>query len=417
LSTAPACPTCGKIDLPDQEIAPKEKREEYCDCVKWTTMDQCVGLACRNAKELVGDAELLFKAGRLETATALITFAKEEEGKAVMAAQWWLQRKNLTRDEYFERFRARDSHLQKLVEATRIHYTQSMPDWWRKRTAEDELNRRERALYTDYDFELRQWALPRLEFMAQLNPEIALEGEKHFEKFDSLVIQQDIKGIRMRVDWFLGQFQKRKSEHIPGAVVVLPDRKPTLLPVSKQFTLSFLQEMETALVDKRDELRNTIADTRYAKWPSFLSTSLIDSYRKYIQDEKLPENKRILTKLLVDELRRGTFGDFLTVLHFTERKWEYLGAMKLMNDFAGRFGIPFCRQHRYPSIVKRPLNRISERRGRPPFDVVQQWRDSYRECFDVIRTDNPSRDALKKYWKLETDFKNLFTYSDWSLVL
>lgn len=365
-------------------------------------MDQCVGLACRNAKGLVGDAELLFKAGRLETAAAFITFAKEEEGKAVMAAQWWFQRKNLTRDEYFEGFRARDSHLQKLVEATRIHYTQSMPDWLRKKTAEDELNRRERALYTDYDFELRQWVLPRLEFMAQLNPEMALEGEKHFEKFDSLVIQQDIKGIRTRVDWFLGQFQKRKNEHIPGAVVVLPDSEPTLLPVPKRFTLSFLQEMETALVDKRDALRNIIADTKYAKCPSFLSTSLIDNYRKQIQDEKLLENKRILTKLLVDELRRSTFGDFLTVLHFTERKWEYLSAMKLMNDFASRFGIPFCRQRRYPSIVKRLLNRLSERRSRPPFDVVQQWRDSYRECSVAIRTDNPSRDALKKYWKLET---------------
>lgn len=409
------CPTCGKTELARGEFAPRE--EKYCDCVKWSTQDQCVALACRNAKVLLDDADLLFKARRLESAFVFITFAKEEVGKAVMAAQWWFQHKDLTRDEYYETFRNRESHLQKLVEATKVQFTQSMPDSLRKRTAQDELDRRERALYTDYDFSLRQWALPRLEFIAQIDPKSALEGEEVFRRFDTLMIEHDIQGLRKDVDSFLGLFQKRKGEQIPGAVIGVPDREPKILTPPKRFTLPFLNGMERALVDKRDELRNMIAETKYAKWPSFYSSTLVESYRSYIEAEKSPEGKRVMTKLLVDELRRGVFGDFLSVLHMKERGFEYLQTLKLMDDFAGQFGIPFCRVRRYPAFVKRLLNAINERRGMPPFDVVQRWRDSYRRCAKVVKGDNPPREALKKYWELQGDFKNLFVYSDWSLVL
>ena len=417
VSDSPTCHTCGKLDLLEGAVAPKERRDQYCDCVKWSSMDQCVALACRNAKQLIGDAELLFKNGRLETAAAFVTFAKEEEGKAVMAAQWWFQKKNLTHDEYIEAFRGRDSHLKKLVEATRIHYTQSMPDVLREVNAKYELDKRERALYTDYDFGLRRWSLPTFELIAQVDPESAEEGEKIAARFDSIIIKDEIRSIRIKADWFLEQFQKKKNESIPGAVVALPDREPTLWPVPRKFTVSFLQDMETALIDERDQLRNMIADTRFAKWPSFFPAASVEFYRTRIHEEKSQENKRILTKLLVDELRRGTFGDCLTVLHSKERKFEYQGAMRLMDEFANRFGVPFCRERRYPPVVKRTINKINKKRSKRPFDVVQEWRDALRECSSAVRTDNPSHEGLRMYWKLERAFQNLFMYSDWSLSL
>ena len=378
-------------------------------------MDQCIKLACKNAKRLADDAELLFKAGRPESAFVFITFAKEEEGKAVMAAQWWLQRKNLTRKEYFDTFRARESHEQKLVEATRIQFTQSMPDGLRKATAHDDITRREDALYTDYDFSLRQWALPRLEFVSQLSPAFAAEGKDALTKFDQLVIKQDIVGIRKDIASFLSFFEKNKNEHIPGAAIAIPDREPKLRAVPRRYKLSQLREMETAMVDKRDEYRNMVAGSRFAKWPT-LSIPWIDDLRKKRDEAKPDEDRRVLTKLVVDDLRRSLNVEFDKVLDLVDDKGDYVKELTLMNEYAVKFAIPFCRQRRYPWPVKRMMNIINERRDKMPFDLGQWWHDSYHGCSNAFRTMGMSEEARYRFFKVKAHFHDLVVFSDWTLV-
>lgn len=401
------CPTCAKLDLPDGAVAPTEKRDDYCDCIKWTTLDQCIKLACKNAERLVGDAELLFKAGRLESALVFITFAEEEVGKAVMASQWWFQRKNITRDQYYETFRDRESHLQKLIEASKLHSVQSMPEILRVHIAKDQLSRRERALYTDYDFGLREWTLPRLDFVSRFDPEAAREGEKIFDRFDSLIISDEIRKIRKGTASLLDVFEKNRDKHIPNAAISIPDPEPGIIIPPRRFTLAWLKEMEDALEDKRVELKNALADTRYAKFPSVAYNPSLESLRKGIAEQESPEAKRVLAKMLVDELRHDVFGKYLVAADAAGDDQEYLKAMELMNEWVTMFAIPFCRRRRYPAILKRLVNGLNDKRDRPPFDAVQQWKDSYNECLRVMKTTTASLDGLRKYHRLQRDLTML----------
>jgi AbiV family abortive infection protein len=187
----------------------------------------------------------------------------------------------------------------------------------------------------------------------------------------------------------------------------------------RRFTLPFLEGMAKSLDAKRSELdrllsafENVTPRSSSAKLPSLSFQSSIDYYRKAVQEHgDSPEAKRVLTKWLVDMLRRDLFVKYYDIARRFEGIGDRLKAAVYMNEYAVLCGIPFARRRRYPWFVKRLMNSLRERRRKPPFDAIQLWKDSFRECIRILTKADLTREELKKYHMLQSNLGWLNFYS------
>lgn len=121
--------------------------------------------------------------------------------------------------------------------------------------------------------------------------------------------------------------------------------EPDIKIPPRRFTLSWLEKVADSLQGKRVELAGLISQTRYAKFPTFSLQAPIDFYREQIKEHgESPEARRILTKMLVDELRRDVFSKYSYAVDIAQDANDYLKALGFMNEYATLFGIPFARR-------------------------------------------------------------------------
>jgi hypothetical protein len=196
--------------------------------------------------------------------------------------------------------------------------------------------------------------------------------------------------------------------------------EPKIVIPPRRFTLSLLEGLAKSLEAKRAELENSLSqldelvpENERSKIPPLSFQTEIDYYRQAIRDYgDSPETRRILTKWLVDFLRRDVFSKYYDVARRFEGMGDYLKAASYMNEYAVLFGIPFTRRRHYPWVVNRVMNQLHESRRKPPFDAIQLWKDSYQECFAILRSRQPTMEDLRKYHKLQSDLSWLNFYSE-----
>ena len=312
--------------------------------ISWEELEDGVKHSLNNAERLNSDAERLLKARRYASSRYLALVAKEEIGKALLLADYWSVKRDVTPSDYLAVFRSGGAHRRKLAAAGRFFLKygawQVMSDFF----AEQDQESKERSLYVDYSQgpKYGYWVTPSrdLDFDNRILKAIGRslkEIRKPGERIDEIDIASNvektcsvIKGLRA----FLEERKKVMSGTEPSKLpaMVAPLRSPPKIRVSNEFSLEDLM--------KQHEIITKILRDQGAQPPASA-----ERFRKDIA--RVPSYKGKLASALFNI---GSLRSVL-LLQIEERarilahyENKYNDAVELMNEVAMKVLIPFNRK-------------------------------------------------------------------------
>jgi len=168
-------------------------------------MQQCIELSLNNAQRLVEDAEILLKPGRLSSAKVLAVFSLEEVGKALLACDYFAERKKVSSKDY-KRFLNHVAKIDKALEALeevdiqRVGFRKAVWGDIAKELHTQKID----AVFVNYNGRYRVWHIPWSQDPSPLvttykfiDPETAETIRKAQEPIDELFVENLIKDVKM----------------------------------------------------------------------------------------------------------------------------------------------------------------------------------------------------------------------------
>ena len=312
--------------------------------ISWEELEDGVKHSLNNAERLNLDAERLLKARRYASSRYLALVAKEEIGKALLLADYWSVKRDVTPTDYLAIFRSGGAHKRKLAAAGRsfLKYSawQTMSDFF----AEQDQESKERSLYVDYSQGPKRgyWANPSRDLdlderMLKVMGTTLKEVREPGERIDEIDIASNVEKTYSVIKSLRAFVEERKkvmpvTEPSKLPALVAPLRLPPRIRVSNVFSLEDLI--------KQYEIITRILRDQGAQPPT--ST---EKFRENIA--KVPSHKGKLASALFN---LGSLRSVL-LLQIKERarmlahyESKYNDAVELMNEVAMKVLIPFNRK-------------------------------------------------------------------------
>ena len=418
------CIECNRPSAPQGYRLPIDRNNEkqYCTCIKWETLSDSIKLCLDNAERLYNDAELLLDKERFVSSAVLVTFGKEELGKAILMIDYWASRRNLSYKEYMRLFRLREAHNEKLIAAGRAFLKAGAQSALGDFIARQERLDREKSLYVDYNFASESWTGPVQDFTEMF--QIFGTDLKEYNKMrramngiTKITQSQDIRLLRKTIS-LLRDLLVETAPKISNAT---PEMKPVLqsvvfvstkrkLEVSSEFSTDELIQLLKDYAQRMSELDKNPARDKKWDW-TLIGIAEIESYLAKLSRAA---DKNALLLYEIGLLRMNLYNEYSARASELESIDEYKKAAETLNEYASLVSMKFARVHNYvPSFFKRLLNSIARSRQIPMFDYRQNWMDSYKSWQIILKYEKDPDMIRRRYYRLRSDFNMLYAMS-WS---